>query len=260
MNSKLVSILLPATMAGAVLLSLADAAVKSFVLLGLAAVTCLTLRRASAATRHLIWLSALAAALVIPVLSSFLPQWRVLPTWLGVARGAATEPVSVVATDGNFQLPTHTATAQLPQVYEPPVPSVLYEPPDSFDRPLATLPVTLPPEARIPLPATTLLIVWGLGAGVLVLRMARSAWALHRLSASLPVVTNGPIAPVIQEIARELGLDAPRLYLGSAGAMPMVWGIGRGRLLLPAEAGEWDVTRLRAVCCTSLLIFVATTR
>src|SRR4029453_14358082 len=115
MNSKIVSILLPATMAGAVLLSLADAAAKSFVLLGLAGVACLPLRRASAATRHLIWLSALAAALVIPVLSFYLPQWRVLPTWLGVARGAGTEPLSVAATDRNFELPTQTPTAQPPQ-------------------------------------------------------------------------------------------------------------------------------------------------
>ena len=48
MNSKFLSILLPTTLAGAVLLSLVDAAAKSFVLLGLAVVLCLALRRASA--------------------------------------------------------------------------------------------------------------------------------------------------------------------------------------------------------------------
>ena len=74
MNSKIVSILLPTTLAGAVLLPMVDAAAKSFVLLGLAAVTCLALRRASAATRHLIWLSTLGAALALPVLSFCLPQ------------------------------------------------------------------------------------------------------------------------------------------------------------------------------------------
>ena len=86
MNTKIVSILLPTTLAGAALLSLVDAAAKSFVLLGFAAVTCLALRRASAATRHLIWLSTLVASLTLPVLTFCLPQWRVLPTWLDVAR------------------------------------------------------------------------------------------------------------------------------------------------------------------------------
>ena len=58
---------------------LADSAVKGMALILMAVVAALILRRDSAATRHLVWLLAMVAMLVVPVLSAMLPQWRVLP-------------------------------------------------------------------------------------------------------------------------------------------------------------------------------------
>ena len=51
----------------------------------LAAITATILRRDSAATRHLVWLLAMVAMLVVPVLSAMLPEWRVLPEWAGIS-------------------------------------------------------------------------------------------------------------------------------------------------------------------------------
>ena len=51
-------------------LLLVDSAVKGTVLLAFAAVAALILRRDSAATRHLVWLLAIVAMLVVPVLSA----------------------------------------------------------------------------------------------------------------------------------------------------------------------------------------------
>ena len=67
-------------------LLLVDSAVKGTVLLALAAIVALILRRDSAATRHLVWLLAIVAMLVVPVLSAMLPQWRVLPAWMNSSR------------------------------------------------------------------------------------------------------------------------------------------------------------------------------
>jgi len=53
-------------------------------LLLLAAVAAMILRRDSAATRHLVWLLAIVAMLLVPVLSAMLPRWRVLPEWTGI--------------------------------------------------------------------------------------------------------------------------------------------------------------------------------
>ena len=66
-------------------LLLVDSAVKGTALLVLAAVAAMILRRDSAATRHLVWLLAMVAMLVVPVLSAMLPQWRVLPEWAGIS-------------------------------------------------------------------------------------------------------------------------------------------------------------------------------
>src|SRR5713101_4319402 len=72
-------------------LLLVDSAVKGTALLVLAAVAAMILRRDSAATRHLVWLLAIVAMLIVPVLSAMLPQWRVLPEWAGISP----EPVVV---------------------------------------------------------------------------------------------------------------------------------------------------------------------
>src|SRR4026209_2058035 len=65
-------------------LLLVDSAVKGTALLALASLAAMILRRDSAATRHLVWLLAIVAMLVVPVLSAVLPPWRVLPEWAGI--------------------------------------------------------------------------------------------------------------------------------------------------------------------------------
>ena len=77
-----------------------DAAVKGTVVLLLACAVCLLLRRNSAATRHLVWATAIALLLALPLLSGVLPQWRVLPNWpwanqdVTLSSRSAPEPVA----------------------------------------------------------------------------------------------------------------------------------------------------------------------
>ncbi|HEX8391829.1 MAG TPA: hypothetical protein VF665_05655, partial [Longimicrobium sp.] len=76
--------------------AVADAAIRGTVIL-LAALGATTLmRRSSASARHLVWLAALSAVLLLPIARSFVPEWRVLP--LPVAASApAAEPNPVLA-------------------------------------------------------------------------------------------------------------------------------------------------------------------
>ena len=80
-------------------LLLVDSAVKGTVLLALAAVAALILRRDSAATRHLVWLLAIVAMLVVPMLSAMVPQWRVLPAWASHSPRPAVVDVSPPSID-----------------------------------------------------------------------------------------------------------------------------------------------------------------
>ncbi len=75
----------------AVVLPLVDTAIKGFVLLLFTAVGIMTLRRASASLRHLIWVSAMAGLLFLPVLSLVLPRWEVLPVGLDESAVALTK-------------------------------------------------------------------------------------------------------------------------------------------------------------------------
>ena len=82
MNARLSAVLFGSAAAGVALLALLNSAAKGFVLLAVACVGALAMRRAAASARHLVWLVALACALVLPVLSWALPQWRALPRWM----------------------------------------------------------------------------------------------------------------------------------------------------------------------------------
>ena len=55
---------------------LLDAAVRSVLVLAIAGLVVLWLRRASAAARHWVWMTALASLMVLPVLSLALPVVR----------------------------------------------------------------------------------------------------------------------------------------------------------------------------------------
>src|SRR2546430_13338998 len=92
-------------------LLLVDSAVKGTALLVLAAIAAMILRRDSSATRHLVWLLAIVAMLVVPLFSAMLPQWRVLPGWAGISRQpvvADISPPSIAPlADGAVEMPQH---------------------------------------------------------------------------------------------------------------------------------------------------------
>ena len=64
-----------------------DATIKASIVLVAAAIICRLAYRASAATRHFIWLLAIVVISVLPLLSRVLPRWHVIPA--GVAMPAA---------------------------------------------------------------------------------------------------------------------------------------------------------------------------
>ncbi len=61
---------------------LLDAAIKGMIVLALAALASLSMRRASASARHLVWFLVLVSLPALPILSATLPTWRVLPGWV----------------------------------------------------------------------------------------------------------------------------------------------------------------------------------
>jgi beta-lactamase regulating signal transducer with metallopeptidase domain/biopolymer transport protein ExbD len=222
-----------------------DSAVKGTALLALIALLVSFLRKTSAATRHLAWLLGIVGLLLLPLLSAALPGWRVLPAWASV-------PISTKARMEK----TNVEPALLEEPLQPPVASLSSHGTQS-PSPLvveASAAPTLPGQSPSPVTplhtniAQWLTATWLVGATFLLLRMTASAWLLRRSARHAALVTGGPLRQALDAAGCELDLRRRvHLLVDQRRIIPLVWGIFRTRLVLPAETSGWDDSRLRAV-------------
>ena len=199
-----------------------DVLLKVTVVLAIAPIAARAWSRGSAAARHQIWVVALAASLLMPVLAAVAPQWTiaVLP-----APPAVGEPVST---------PTAMKTATADPVFEP-IPAVT---PNVNPEPLR--------QAVPANPLSTAMTIWLAGVLLVLTRLAfgtARVWWIARRATPAPIWM-----PLGHQLARSLGLDRHVTFLaGDEDAMPMAWGLMRAHVLLPAEAEDWPLDRLRVV-------------
>ncbi|HEX2750614.1 MAG TPA: M56 family metallopeptidase, partial [Verrucomicrobiales bacterium] len=229
-----------------------DASLKSVALLVLAAIAGLLMRRSSAAARHMVWLAAVLALLLVPVLSVVLPGWRVLPEWAAVATGKTTPDAS--GTDNShgtyaaYESSFPAVVSPMP-VLENPVTAVAEAP-----LPPTTAPAPAPVAVATPLPVPPssfpggwFLSAWAAGCALLLLRLSAAHWLLHR-AARHSRGTDEPLAGTFAAALKESGVrQQVRLLVDSRRTIPVAWGIFRPRLLLPEEAVSWDEGQLRSV-------------
>ena len=225
---------------------LADASLKGAVLLVVAGLCALLMRRASAAARHMVWLAAVLALLLLPVLAVVLPGWRVLPQWVALEPAAASQDRAPMAdrADG-------THGAYLPPPAASPAPLVPMPPAAPPPLPPLTTAVSTPPApggADSGFTATALLLpVWSAGCAVLLLRLS-AAHLLLRRNTRRCTAAPASLTDALAAAQRESGLRRPvRLLMDDARTIPVVWGVFRPTLLLPAEALTWDAAPLRSV-------------
>lgn len=198
---------------------------KATLILAAAALLAWALRRATAAARHLVWCSAVAALLLLPLLSLSLPDWRVemwsaaetAPEVLAVAPEA--EPAPELAAPAEAA----PARALLPGV----------EAPSASAAPLGW--------------REWAALAWGIGAALVLLRLVAGQLGLRQLRRRARP-TDPSFRWLARELAAGLGLSRSVEMLRSRGAtMPMTWGVVRPTVLLPAEADGWPLERRRAV-------------
>ncbi len=207
---------------------LSHTALKGAAVLLVALLAGLSLRKVAAARRYAIWITAVAALAVLPLAMSLLPAWRVLPQTTVAMDGPVFEPEMPDENPEPILLPVGTKISFPAAAFETQAPApVKSRPAFSWQDAVDTLPV-----------------VWIVLSALLLLRLGWSAWRLHRLERSLQTGT----CPALDETAREVGLKrAPHLLIGAENAVPMVWGVGRPRLLLPAGFESWTADKLRGV-------------
>jgi uncharacterized protein (TIGR03435 family) len=168
-------------------------------------------RRVSAAARHLVWMLAIAGALLLPALAISLPDWTAIEY---------TEPAGLVPILGAGSL-------------EAPVP----------EAPALTL--------RTPsgVPWTSILAALYLAGVVLLLKrlVLQHMWTHRIVRAATPIV-DASWRQMFAECTARIGVRRSVQLLRSAGdSMPLAAGIRDASIVLPAVADTWPQDRRRAV-------------
>lgn len=218
----------------ALFLAVADAAVRgTLVLLAALAATGL-MRRSSASARHLVWLAALAALLLLPLARGFVPEWRVLP------------------------LPT-VPVASAPDVA--PAPASIDHSAEITSS--ASAPASTAPAAAAVVPAQRwwvsmdwirlALMVWAAGVLLFGMRLAYGVARIRWIERRATELTDDEWVTLTDGLARRLRLGRiVRLLREPAATVPMTWGVFHPVVLLPAESDQWEADRRRVVLAHEL--------
>jgi beta-lactamase regulating signal transducer with metallopeptidase domain len=212
---------------------LLDALIKSAVILSVAGLLAVSLRRASAASRHLAWSVAMASLLALPALSVALPSWRIaaLPSLATVVNPESRESVGAGATAApefergqgrivNVGTGTPASNPGSPQFDAAPKSGVVSH--NDFDWKIA------------------LSLAWLAGAFMVAARVAAGTarvWLLTRQAQGV----EGSWIILARTLATRLRLRRRvRIFKTGRISMPMTWGLMRSAVLLPKDADEWS--------------------
>ncbi len=179
---------------------------------------------ASAAARHLAWLSGMLALLALPLLAAALPTLDVplLPAEPATAITAA-PPAAASSVDALPLRPAEPAYA-------------------------SAAAGSAEPYSNDPGQVPLLLLVYAAGLATLLAWLTIGHLALFLLRRRARDVDDPQWRSLLARLARDLGVRAPvRLLMHEGSAMPMTWGTLWPNILLPDEARGWSADRRRFV-------------
>jgi beta-lactamase regulating signal transducer with metallopeptidase domain len=218
-------------------IALAMIAKSALILVGAAAIV-LMLRRSSAAVRHGIWTSALAATLALPLLSVTLPawSWAVLPT-------ATTPVIEPAAHIDLVSIPTpNQMTARMPEINAaiPPVATSVPAPARAVAA-SASMPIPARPARPV---WPWIAAIWMFGACIVLSIPMLGRLLLGRTIRRANRLDHDEWAGLKATLAVRRRVD---LYQGDRAQMPMTWGLLRPVVLIPNEFDVWTPERRRDV-------------
>jgi len=254
--------------AAAGVLFLVELIVKGTLLLALASVLVLALRRASAAHRHLVWACALVGLVALPMMQLSLPAWKVSTPLVGqIAPGfgllAATVEPSTDAVEPADEVGSATVPPSVEKTYKlekrryaksyqaekwptgPPAPATDATTPASDAS--SEKPRSKPSPSGTPI-LGLILFVWAIGALAVVSTFVAGHLVLRLMLQGARPVRDGEWHALALEAADRLGLTLPFSLLRADGILvPVASGLLRPRVLLPEGADAWPLELRRAV-------------
>jgi len=215
-----------------------DTALQSFVVLAVAGGVCLCLRRASAATRHLIWFLSVACLPLLPLLASLPPAWQ-KPLW-SVSAGSGVGNQFSVALEFAPVAPATTS------VNRAPLPNATA----GATRPVAALSAS---HGKLAAQFSANWVVvaffaWSGGSLLALGSIVAAQWRVRRLERRSQVLRDAGWTGLLRELRGQLRIRRPVTLLQCAeNVMPGTWGTRRPTVLLPMKAGQWPPERRRVV-------------
>jgi len=226
-----------------------DLAVKSALVLLLAWMVVLLMRKCAAATRHLVWLSAFSIVLLVPVLTLIVPSRQ-------LAIFKISEPVQTVAQMQELKTESTVVNVVRSAKADPVTSLATSESPSPG--PAFTVP-DLPASGQVSKPAAfdwSLLSSVALGLwllGVFAVAM-QGMWGFRALQSLLSKGTKpkslDPAFVDLTGLSGKAGLKRGwdlRISEGNQPPAAMTWGLFRPVVLLPKESDSWSQERLEAV-------------
>ena len=186
----------------------------------------LAMQRASAGSRHLVWLLSLGALLVLPAVAVWAPlEVAVLPQAVGTGEIGGMGKMGGMGGLDPVNVANTSSAPATPVTVEP-----------------------APPDQPIPPILPILLGIWGIVAGLLAVRLLIGALAVRRIVRRAQPLDDARWQTPLYEIADRLGLDAaPRVLRSSDVKMPFAAGLLSPTIVLPAESDDWSADRRSAV-------------
>ena len=239
---------------------LVDNLLKSLFILLVAGVVCLSWRRSTASTRHLLWFLALTGLLCLPVISHWSPTWE-RPLWALSSRVDSLNELTLT-----LQLAQPTAETR-GMDHSPALAPQPGRPMTSAQNGAASQSLALHFTAPL---VTWTLTLWLTGMVLVLLYLGLGYTRLERVRRTARPISNSAWCELLNALCAELKLHRPVTLLQSPDeVMPVTWGWFKPVILLPAQAEEWSAERRRLVllhelahvkrwdCLTQLLARVA---
>lgn len=213
-----------------------DLLLKSFVILLVASGVRLCCRRSHPSTRHLIWFVAMAGLLCLPVISHFVPSWQ-RPIWTVASRSGSGNELtltlklaSVRSNVGSIQTPAGDAA----------VLNILNLDQNAPGQMLAT-------RFRAGW-AAVVLSVWLCGTSLILFSILAGHFRLRFICLTVRQPSNLEWLSLLSQLCGELRIRrSVTLLQSSNNVMPATWGSLHPFILLPDEANQWSLARLRVV-------------
>jgi beta-lactamase regulating signal transducer with metallopeptidase domain len=208
---------------------------KATIILIVALGVTLSMQRASAGSRHLVWLVTLGTLLLVPALTAWAPlRLAILPAAAPVATTHIVNPSFATADEA-------APLASVPSDEHATAPVGAAEAPAFTSNGLIARVQGMSPIA-------ILLAVWTLVMLAIGISLAWAGLAVRRIvKQARPLDTPGWLTP-LWEVSDRLGLEeAPRLLQSDEAKMPFACGILTPTIVLPTECESWSLERRHAV-------------